>query len=72
MTQSRNNKPTVKQVLDLVQQLTAGERERLMHELKSNDFRRDIEEGIAAADRGELKPAEEVLARLRKKSQSRT
>ncbi len=71
MTQSRNKRPTVDQVLKLVDQLSPEEREQLMRELRAEDFRRDIQKGIAAADRGELKPAEEVLAKLRKKAQSR-
>ncbi|MFN8659711.1 MAG: hypothetical protein U0105_25470 [Candidatus Obscuribacterales bacterium] len=71
MTQSRNKRPTVDQVLKLVDQLSPEEREQLMRELRAEDFRRDIQKGISAADRGELKPAEEVLAKLRKKAQSR-
>lgn len=71
MTQSRKQKPTVDQVLKLVDQLSAEEREQLMHKLKAEDFRRDIQEGIDAAERGELKNADEVIARLRKKAQSR-
>ncbi|MCA0315321.1 MAG: hypothetical protein LCH63_16010 [Candidatus Melainabacteria bacterium] len=71
MTQSRKQKPTVAQVLKLVDQLTDEEREQVMHKLKAEDFRRDIQKGIDAADRGELKDADEVIARLRKKAQSR-
>lgn len=71
MTQSRKQKPTVDQVLQLVDQLTDEEREQVMHKLKAEDFRRDIQKGIDAADRGELKDADEVIARLRKKAQSR-
>ncbi|MDZ4838350.1 MAG: hypothetical protein SGJ27_31595 [Candidatus Melainabacteria bacterium] len=64
MTQSRKQKPTVDQVLKLVDQLPADEREQLMHELKAEDFRRDIQKGIDAADRGELKHADEVITRM--------
>ncbi|MGH9549102.1 MAG: hypothetical protein ACRD3W_07005 [Terriglobales bacterium] len=71
MTESRKKKPTVNQVLKLVTQLSAEEREQLINELKDEDFRRDIQKGIEAADRGELTPAEEVLDRLRKRAQSR-
>lgn len=71
MTQSRKKKPTLDQVLKLVDQLSAEEREQLMQELKAEDFRRAIQIGIEAADRGELTPADEVIARLRKKAQSR-
>lgn len=71
MTQSRKQKPTVAQVLKLVDQLTDEEREQVMHKLKAEDFRRDIQKGIDAADRGELKDADEVITRLRKKAQSR-
>lgn len=71
MTQSRKNKPTVKQVLKLVDQLSAEEREQLVQQLKDDEFRRDIEKGIESADRGELKPASEVIDRLRQKAQSK-
>jgi len=71
MTQSRKKKPTVDQLLKLVDQLSAEEREQLIQELRAEDFRRDIQKGIDAADRGELKPAHEVIAKLRKKAQSR-
>ena len=71
MTQSRKQKPTAAQVLKLVDQLTDEEREQVMHKRKAEDFRRDIRKGIDAADRGELKDADEVIARLRKKAQSR-
>jgi predicted transcriptional regulator len=71
MTQSRKKKPTVDQVLKLVDQLSAEEREQLIQELRTEDFRREIQKGVDAADRGELAPAEEVLARLRSRAQSR-
>lgn len=71
MTQSRKKKPTVDQVLQVVNQLSAEEREQLIQELRAEDFRREIQKGVDAADRGELKPAEEVLARLRSRAQSR-
>lgn len=71
MTESRKKKPTVSQLLKLVDQLSAEEREELMQELRAEDFRREIQKGIDAADRGELRPAAEVLDRLRKKTLSR-
>lgn len=71
MTQPRKKKPTVDQVLKLVDQLSTEDRAQLMQELRAEDFRRDIQKGIDSADRGELKPAKEVLARLRKKAQTR-
>lgn len=71
MSQSRKQKPTVDQVLKLVDQLSSEERERLMQELRAEDFKRDIQKGIEAADGGELKDADEVITRLRKKAQSR-
>ncbi|MBX3076011.1 hypothetical protein KF707_19575 [Candidatus Obscuribacterales bacterium] len=71
MSQSRSKKATVDQVLKLVDQLSSEEREQLMQELRAEDFKRDIQKGIEAAERGELKDADEVVARLRKKAQSR-
>jgi predicted transcriptional regulator len=64
-------KPTVDQILKLVAQLSAEKRAQLMQALEAKAFQRDIQKGIEAADRGELKPADEVIARLRKKAQSR-
>jgi predicted transcriptional regulator len=61
----------VEQVLKLVEQLSAEDRQQLLHQLKTEEFRRDISEGIESADRGELKPAKEVLDRLRRRAQSR-
>lgn len=71
MTQSRKTKPTIEQVLKLADQLSAEEREQLIQKLKAEDFRRDIQKGIEAAEHGELKPAAEVVGRLRKRAQSR-
>jgi len=70
MTHSRNKKPTVKQVLKLVEQLSAEDREQLLCQLREDEFRRDIEKGIESADKGKLTPAEEVFDRLRKKAQT--
>lgn len=54
-----------------MEQLSAEDRQQLLHQLKTEEFRRDISEGIESADRGELKPAKEVLDRLRRRAQSR-
>lgn len=70
MTHSRNKKPTVKQVLKLVDQLSAEDREQLLCQLREDEFRRDIEKGIESADKGKLTPAEEVFDRLRRKAQT--
>lgn len=72
MTQSRKKKPTVDQVLKLVDQLSAVERQQLMQELRVHEFQREVQKGIDAADRGDLKPAEEVLDKLRKRANSRS
>ena len=72
MTQSREKKPTIEQVLKLVDQLSADERIRLVQHLNDTEFQCEIQKGIDAADRGELKPADEVIDRLRKRAQSRT
>jgi hypothetical protein len=71
MTQSRKKKPTIAQVLNLVDQLFSAEREQVIQKLRADAFKQDIQKGVDAAERGELKPAEEVLARLRKKAQAR-
>lgn len=71
MTNPSNEKPTVEQVLKLIEQLSSEQRVELLQKLKIEDFRCEIQLGIDAADHGEIKPAEEVFARLRTKAESR-
>jgi len=62
MAQSR--KVTIDQLLKLLDQLSE-------EVSQMEEFRQEVQKGIDAADRGELKPAEEVLERLRKRVQSK-
>lgn len=71
MTHSRKQKPTIDQVFKLVDQLSVEELEQLIQVLRAESFKRDIQKGIDAADRGELKDADAILSRLRNKAQSR-
>lgn len=58
-------KPTVEQVMKLVDQLTPDEREQILEQLKMENLRRSIQIGIDQADRGELIEGEEVFRQLR-------
>lgn len=60
-------KPTVNQLLKLVDQLTSEEREELLDQLKLQDLRREIRKGIEASERGEVVSLEELNRRLDKK-----
>jgi hypothetical protein len=63
-------KPTVDQVLKLVDQLTPDERVQLLDQLKLDDLRRALQAGIEQADRGELHDGTEVFRRLRERNSS--
>jgi len=64
-------KPTVDQVLKLVDQLTPEERDRVLDQLKMDNLRRAIQIGIDQADRGEGIPGDVVLAELRQRAENR-
>ena len=70
MAQSQD-KPTVDQVLKLVDQLTPQEQDQLLDQLKMDNIRRAIQIGIDQADRGEGIPGEVALAKLRRRAESR-
>jgi predicted transcriptional regulator len=61
-------KPTVEQVMKLVEQLTPGEREQILDQLKMDDLRRAIQVGIEQADQGKLVDREEVFRKLRERN----
>jgi len=61
-------KPTVEQVMKLVEQLTPGEREQILDQLKMDDLRRAIQLGIEQADQGKLVDGEEVFRQLRERN----
>ncbi len=52
-------------------QLSSDDRQGLIRELQLQALRDEIQKGIDSADRGELIPAEDVLAKLRKRAESR-
>jgi hypothetical protein len=64
-------KPTVEQIMKLVDQLMPAEREQILDQLKMDDLRRAIQVGIEQADRGELIDGEVVLAELRQRADDR-
>jgi hypothetical protein len=64
-------KPTVEQIMKLVDQLTPDEREQILDQLKTDDLRRAIQVGIEQADRDELIDGELVLEELRQRADDR-
>jgi hypothetical protein len=54
----------VQRVLELVEQLSAEEREELLYQLKLEDLRREIRKGLDSSDRGEVYEEEEAWIRL--------
>ena len=70
MAQSQE-KPTVEQVMKLVDQLTPDEREQVLDQLKMDNLRRAIQIGIDQADRGEVIDGEVVLAELSQRAEER-
>jgi hypothetical protein len=61
----------VKQMLKLVDQLSPKEHEEFVREIKLQELRHEIQKGIDSLERGEGIPAEEVLQKLRKRSEQR-
>ncbi len=64
-------KPTVDQVLSLVQELTPEEREQVREELNLQEIRRRLEQAEESIARGEGIPAEEAFAQLEARYQQR-
>jgi predicted transcriptional regulator len=54
--------------MKLVEQLTPGEREQILDQLKMDDLRRAIQVGIEQADQGKLVDREEVFRKLRERN----
>lgn len=63
-------KPTVEQMLQLVEELTPEEREQFLDEISLRELRRKIQTGIAEADRGELIDGDEVFRQMRERNAS--
>ncbi|MFN8555571.1 MAG: hypothetical protein U0103_29245 [Candidatus Obscuribacterales bacterium] len=61
-------RPTVEQMLQLVEELTPEEREHFLDEVSLRELRRSISIGIEQADRGELIQGDEVFRRLRERN----
>lgn len=65
-------KPTVEQVLKLVEELTPEEREQVLDEMNQyQELRRNIQIGLEQAARGELIDGEVVLADLMQRAEDR-
>lgn len=62
-------KPTVEQVLKLVEELTPEEREQVLDEMNQyQELRRNIQIGLEQARRGELIDGDEVFRLLRERN----
>lgn len=64
------DKTTLDQVLELVDQLTPEEGEKLLDQLKLEDLRRAIQVGIDQADKGEVMDGKEVFIQMRERNAS--
>jgi hypothetical protein len=64
-------KPTVEQVMKLVDQLTLDERGQLLERLQHDNLKRAIQTGNDQADRGEVLDGDVVLAELRARAEER-
>jgi len=63
-----HEKPTVEQVMKLVDQLTLEEREQVLGQLKMADLKRAIQIGIEQSERGEVVDGDEVFRQLRERN----
>jgi hypothetical protein len=61
-------KPTVEQVMKLVDELTLEERDQILEQLKMEKLKQAIQTGIEQADRGELIDGDEVFSPLRERN----
>jgi len=66
-----SEKPTVEQVLKLVEELTPEERAQVRDELDLQEIRQKIQIGIEQAERGEMVDGELVLAELKQRAEER-
>jgi hypothetical protein len=65
-------KPTVEEVLKLVEELTPEEREQVLDEMnKYQELRRKIQIGLEQAERGELIDGDVVFADLKQRAEDR-
>lgn len=64
-------KPTVEQVLRLVEELTPEEHEQVLEEMKLQELRRKLAKAEESIARGEGIPAEVALAELRQRAEDR-
>lgn len=65
------DKPTVEQVLRLVDELTSEEREQVLEEMKLQELRSKLTKAEESIARGEGIPGEVVLAELRQRAEDR-
>jgi predicted transcriptional regulator len=61
-------KPTVDQIMKLVDQLTPEDRDQILEQLKMSNLRQAIQIGVEQADRGEVVDGEEVFRQMRERN----
>jgi len=61
----------LKQIIKLADQLSPKEHAEFVREIKLQELRHEIQKGIDSLERGEGIPAEDVLQKLRKRSEQR-
>jgi hypothetical protein len=62
--QKESEEEAIENVLRLVDQLSPDAREEVLHRLKVDDLRREIQKGLDSAQRGEVYSEEEALVQL--------
>jgi len=63
-------KARLSEALKVVDKLSAKEQEKLVHELKYRELRRDIQIGIEQSEKGQTFSEEEALAQLKAHAQA--
>lgn len=63
-SEKKENKPTVSQVLKLVNQLSPDEQEQLVEQMKLEWLKREVQVGLDELDRGEYVDGDELLEEL--------
>jgi hypothetical protein len=64
-------KPTVEQVLRLVEELTPEERDQVLEQMKLQELRGKLDKAEESIARGEGIPGEVVIAELRQRAEDR-
>ncbi len=72
MAQPKPERISIKEILQLVDQLSPEEQEQLVEEMKLQWLRKEIQKGIDQADSGELIDGDIVFAELKQRYQAQS